>query len=160
MFSYIYIFVYIYLSIYFSLPLISLYYVSSDPNAFNGILGVLVWTNEVFLSRRVIIICTDDDDGIRIVVTIRVSSPGFRSRCICLDPDSVFRFLRIRFSNFSGSGSGFQISLDPDPVFKFLLIRIQYSNFSGSGSGFSPRSRSTQKEYRKGSKSYVLEKNP
>ena len=28
----------------------------------------------------------------------------------------VFAWIRIRFSNFSGSGSGFQIPLDPDPV--------------------------------------------
>ena len=27
----------------------------------------------------------------------------------------VFALIRIRFSNFSRSGSGFQISLDPDP---------------------------------------------
>ena len=37
-----------------------------------------------------------------------------------------------------GSGSGFQISLDPDPVFKLLWIRIRilgakvYINFSKS----------------------------
>ena len=47
------------------------------------------------------------------------------------DPDpvgsGVFAWIRIqiriRFSNISGSG--FQISLDPDPVLKFLLIRIR-----------------------------------
>ena len=35
-----------------------------------------------------------------------------------MDPDPVFKFLwiRIRFSNFSGYGSGFRISLDPDEV--------------------------------------------
>ena len=33
---------------------------------------------------------------------------------------------RIRFSNFSGSGSGFKISLVPDPVFKLgIQIRFQ-----------------------------------
>ena len=34
-------------------------------------------------------------------------------------------WIRIRFSNFSGSGSGF-LSLDTDPVFKFLWIRIWF----------------------------------
>ena len=48
------------------------------------------------------------------------SESGFQ---ISLDPDSVFKFLwfRIRFPNFSGSGS--QISLDLNPVFKFFWIR-------------------------------------
>ena len=49
-----------------------------------------------------------------------IREPGLRIRirCFCMDPDHVFKFLwiRIRFSNFSGSGSVFQISLDPDPV--------------------------------------------
>ena len=31
-------------------------------------------------------------------------------------------------------GSGVLPALDPDPVFKFLWIRIRVSNFSGSGS--------------------------
>ena len=30
--------------------------------------------------------------------------------------------------------------MDPDPVFKFLLIRTRIRFFSGSGSGFSPDS--------------------
>ena len=40
------------------------------------------------------------------------------SVCRVADPDPVFKFLWIRIwiLNFSGSGSGFQISLDPDPV--------------------------------------------
>ena len=42
-------------------------------------------------------------------VTIRPSDPDS-------DGSVVFAWIRIRFSNFSGSGSGFQISLDPDPV--------------------------------------------
>ena len=43
---------------------------------------------------------------------------GFRIRCFCLDSDPVFKFfwIRIRLSNFSGSGSDFQISLDLSPV--------------------------------------------
>ena len=38
-------------------------------------------------------------------------------------PDPVFTFLwiRIRFSNLSGSVSGFLISLDPDPVSARIL---------------------------------------
>ena len=48
------------------------------------------------------------------------------------DPDpvgsGVFEWIRIRirFSKFSGSGSGFQISKDPDPVFKFLWIGVRF----------------------------------
>ena len=39
------------------------------------------------------------------------------------DPAGVFAWIRIQFSNFSGSGygSGFQISLDPDPVSAQIL---------------------------------------
>ena len=37
------------------------------------------------------------------------------------DPVFKFRWIRIRFSNFAGSGSGFQISLDPDPVAAQIL---------------------------------------
>ena len=64
----------------------------------------------------------------------------------------VFAWIRIRFSNLSGSGSGFQISLDPDldPVFKFL--RIRFFNFSGYGSGFRPGILRQKKECRKGPK--------
>ena len=70
----------------------------------------------------------------------------FLNPCFCsgatrfLDPDSV--------------GSGFEISANPDPIFKFLWIRIRFLNFSGSG--FSPRSK---KECRKGSKSFLLKEN-
>ena len=38
------------------------------------------------------------------------------------DPDPVGPV----FLPKSGSGSGFQISLDPDPVIKFLWIRIRF----------------------------------
>ena len=47
-----------------------------------------------------------------------------------LDPDPFFKFLwiRIRFSHFSGSGSGFHISLDPDsdPVSAQILKQKKY----------------------------------
>ena len=46
---------------------------------------------------------------------------GFRIR---IRKDPVF---------LHGSGYGFQISLDPDPVLKLLWIRIRFSNISGSG---------------------------
>ena len=53
---------------------------------------------------------------------------GFRIMFFCLDPDSDFKFLwiRIRFLNFSGFGSSFQISLDPetDPVRGWIRIRF------------------------------------
>ena len=41
---------------------------------------------------------------------------------------------------------------DPDPGFKFLWIR--FSDFSGSGSGFNPRIPEQNNECRKGSNSY------
>ena len=55
---------------------------------------------------------------------------------------------------------------DPDPVSKFLWIRIRFSNISGSGSGFQilwirirfqPPDPGEKIECRKGSKSYILE---
>ena len=76
--------------------------------------------------------------------------PHSLTSCRVSVPDPIgsgfFPWIRIRFSNFSRSGSGFQICLDPDSVFKFLCIRIriQYSN-------------PWAKECRKGSKSYLLE---
>ena len=45
------------------------------------------------------------------------------SKYICLQP--VFR-IRSDPVFLHGSGSGFQISLDPIPVFKFLWIRIRF----------------------------------
>ena len=47
----------------------------------------------------------------------RVSDPepGW-IQCFCLDFKFLWVRIRIRFSNFPGSGSGFQISLDPNPV--------------------------------------------
>ena len=44
------------------------------------------------------------------------------------DPDPVFLPGSGSRSNFQIS-----LDSDPDPVFKFLLIRIRFSNFSGSG---------------------------
>ena len=40
------------------------------------------------------------------------------------------------FLRGSESGFQISLDKDPDPVFKFLLIRIRFSNFSGSASGF------------------------
>ena len=48
------------------------------------------------------------------VGAIRVADPDPVGSC-------VFAWIRIRFSNFSGSGSGFKISLDPDPVSAQIL---------------------------------------
>ena len=90
-----------------------------------------VLLERIFLMREV----TSIEYLVRLSGMTRVADPdpvgsGFFVwiRCFYRDPDPVFKFLwiRIRFSNFSGSGSVFKISLDPDGVFKFLWIRIRF----------------------------------
>ena len=65
------------------------------------------------------------------------SSAGFRIRILS---DPVF---------LPGFGSGFQISLNPDPIFKILWIRIRFQTMDPGA----------KKECRTGPKRYLLEEN-
>ena len=57
-----------------------------------------------------------------------------RGRVADADPvpvgSGVFAWIRILFSNLAGSGSGFQISLDPDPVSAELLVQKKSAEIS------------------------------